>query len=240
MIKIPYNICEFCNLPIKIHKFKKHRKMVHPNVTSKESDPELLKKLLNTAKDSDKSKGCDPLSLFFEIAKLIFSEIEQIDTSKYTFVYASQLKGLIETAIPTTITAPYPPTMMHLKTVVKDPKIYAQVLEKYKGTEIEKIIKEEVKGVPRVIVFKRNYANLVLEKLSNGAKSSDIMVLTVFFYLHEMYHINGCDEKDSDVKAANAILEIFGIRIVIPDYELERWKEHKRFRKERRAAKKDK
>lgn len=82
VIKFPDYICEFCNRPIKKHKFKKHRKKVHPNEASKTSDLERLKSLLNKAKGEDKSKGHDPLSLWFEVAKGVYSEIEQVGTSK--------------------------------------------------------------------------------------------------------------------------------------------------------------
>ena len=238
MIKLPYYICEFCNRPIKIHKFKRHRKKVHPNETSKKCDLERLKKILNESKNSDLSEGHDPLSLWFELAKRVFSEIEGIDTSDYTYVYDYQVKKLLERAIHTTH-APYPPTMMHLKAVVKDQKIYNQLLKKYKGTKKEKTLKAMIKGIPVVIVCKENYANLVLEWRGKGWSVSEIMYLTVFFYLHEMYHINGYGERDADVKAANAILEIFGRRVGVPDYEIERWQEHKRFMRARRKLKED-
>lgn len=225
---MPYYICEFCNRPIKIHKFERHRKKVHPNETSKKCDLERLKKILNESKKADPSEGHDPLSLWFEVAKRVFSEIEGIDTSNYTYAYDYQVKKLLERATPTTH-APYPPTMMHVKAVVKDQKIYDQLLEKYKGTKTEKALKALIKGIPVVIVCKENYANLVSEWRGKEWSVSEIMFLTVFFYLHEMYHINWYGERDADVKAANAILEIFGRRVVVPDYEIERWQEHKRF-----------
>jgi len=34
-------------------------------------------------------------------------------------------------------------------------------------------------------------------------------------------------QREADVRAANSILEIFGYRIAVPDYEIERWKEYK-------------
>ena len=72
MTKMPYYICEFCNEPIKIHKFDKHRKKVHPSESSKKPDLQCLKKILKESKNSDPSKGRDPLSLWFEVAKNVF------------------------------------------------------------------------------------------------------------------------------------------------------------------------
>lgn len=230
MIQLPYYICEFCNRPIKIHKFSKHRRKVHPNKTSKQCDLERLKKILDESKDSDASKGHHPLSLWFEVAKRVFSEIEGADTSDYAYIYNHQVKEFLEETIPTTH-SPYPPIMIHVKGVIKDQKMYNQLLKKYKGTKKETILKEMIKAIPVVIVCKDNYANYVLEWRREGRTVSDIMFLTVFFYLHEMYHIIGYGERDADIKAANAILEIFGIRIGIPDYEIERWKEYERFKR---------
>lgn len=121
--------------------------------------------------------------------------------------------------------------MLHLKGVVKNQKLYHQWLKKHKGTKEEKTLKAMIKGIPVVIVCKENYDNLVLEWRRGGKTVSDMMILTVFFYLHEMYHINGYGERDADVKAANSILEIFGNRIAIPDYEIERWREYREFRR---------
>jgi len=230
---LPYYICEFCNQPIKTHEFDRHRKEVHQNETSKKSDLERLKKVLNKSKDSDPTKGHDPLSLWFEVAKRIFSETQNIDTANYSYVYDYQVKDLLDAAIPTT-RPPHPPIMMHLSGVIKDQKIYAQLLEKYRGTEKEKTLRDIVKGIPVVIVCRDNYSNLVAEWRREGKTTSDMMLLTIFFYLHEMCHINGCGEKDADVKAANAIFEVFGMRIAIPDYEIERWKEYEKFREEYR------
>lgn len=227
---MPYYICEFCNQPIEIHKFNGHRKKVHPKETSKKTDLERLKRILNESKNSDPSKGRDPLSLWFEVAKKVFSEIEKVDATNYTYVYDWQIKKFLEEAIPTSH-APHPPTMLHLKGVVKNQKLYHQWLKKHKGTKEEKTLKAMIKGIPVVIVCKENYDNLVLEWRRGGKTVSDMMILTVFFYLHEMYHINGYGERDADVKAANSILEIFGNRIAIPDYEIERWREYRGFRR---------
>lgn len=227
---MPYYICEFCNQPIKIHKFDRHRRKVHPNESSKKTDLERLKKILNESKNSDSSKGRNPLSLWFEVAKNVFSEIENVETTNYAYVYDWQLKEFLEEAIPTSH-APHPPTMLHLRGVVKDKKMYDEFLKKYKGTEKEKNLKAIIEGFPVIIVCKENYKNLVSEWRREGKTVSDMMVLTVFFYLHEMYHINGYGEEDADVKAANSILQIFGHRIAMPDYEIERWEEYKEIRR---------
>jgi hypothetical protein len=233
---LPYYLCEFCDQPIKVHKFSKHYEKVHPNKTSKKVDLEHLKRVLNESKDSDPTKGKDPISLFFEIAKRVYSDVEKTDTSTYSFTYDYEVKEFIAQAKPTTQT-PYPPIMMHPKWTVKDQKIYEQLLGKYKGTEKEMILRSMINGVPVVIVCKDNYRQYLLERLKEGKTKGDIMLLTVFFFLHEMYHIRGYGERDADTKAANAMLEVFGQRVAIPDYEIERWKQYDEFMKKYKPKK---
>jgi len=227
---MPYYICEFCNQPVKIHKFDRHRKEAHPNKQSEKGNLERLKRILNESKRSDLSEGRDPLCLWFEVAKGVFSGIEKIDTTNYTYAYDWQMKDILGDAIPTSH-APHPPTMIHLRGVIGNKQVYDEFLKKHRGTEIEKCLKAMIKGFPVVIVCKENYHNLTSEWRKKGITVSDMMILTVFFYLHEMYHINGYGEREADVKAANSILGIFGHRIAIPDYEIERWKEYKEIKR---------
>jgi len=206
---------------------------VHPNESPSRVDIARLKRILDESKNSDPTEGKDPVSLFFEVAKRVYSEVEKTDTSNYSFIYDDEMKEFAESATPTTRSS-HPPIMIHPRWVVRNQKMYDQLLKKYKGTEKETILRAMIRGVPVVIVCKDNYRNYLSGWLKEGRKASEVMLLTVFFFLHEMYHINGYGERDADVKGANATLEVFGQRVGIPDYEIERWTQYEEFMKKYR------
>jgi hypothetical protein len=78
-------------------------------------------------------------------------------------------------------------------------------------------------SIPTVVVYGKEWADYAFNG-DEGKSSTDILMLTVFFFLHEMYHIIGFGEKDSTTKAAVAMYQIFEQNVGIPEHEVQRWK----------------
>ncbi|HML02982.1 MAG TPA: hypothetical protein VK487_06375 [Candidatus Bathyarchaeia archaeon] len=217
-----YKICPFCEEPIKVEIFGEH---FEKHGKKKETDLVLRTKIFEDAEQSLKSKGADDgLSFDFEVAKRVFSEIEKIDTSDYNYILDSEYPDLMSRAT-VSVPSPYSPIMCTFRYKIRDKKLFEKVLKKYEGTPKEQVLKGMVSDHTKTImVFQSEYVRSLLEWKSKGMTNSDIMVITTFFFLHEMYHIIGYGERDSDIKASNAIFKIFGQLVSIPEHEITRWK----------------
>jgi hypothetical protein len=217
-----YHICPICMNPIEVEKYEEHRK-THGKTDDK-TDISKLKLILDGSENSWKKKADkNPITLFFEIARRVFSETEKVDTSSWNYVFDNEIPNSM-TFVPI-VPTPCPPVMYHPRFVIKDKEKFEQLIEKYKGTEEEKILKAMVSTTPTtVVVCGREWGRLSLQWISEGKSSSDIMMLTVYFFLHEMYHIVGLGEKDSTTKASIAMYRIFGRNVGIPEHEIDRWK----------------
>jgi hypothetical protein len=230
-----YCICPVCTEPIEVEKYEAHRK-THRE-PDYETDTSKLKQILDESKNSCKKKNDNsPISLFFVIAKRVLSEIEKIDTSGWTYLFDNNIPEIMQNVQPG-VPSPYPPIMCHIKFKVKDKAKFEQLLKKHRGTEVEQVLKSMVStNMPLVVVYKREWARHVLEMKAEGKPSTDIMILDVYFFLHEMYHILGFGEKDSTTKASIAMYKIFGQKVGIPEHEIDRWKyeeEHNKKTKEK-------
>ena len=124
--------------------------------------------------------------------------------------------------------------MYHPRFVIKDKEKFGELIEKYKGTEEEQMLKAMVSTSPTtVVVCGREWGRLSLQWISEGKSSSDIMMLTVYFFLHEMYHIVGFGEKDSTTKASIAMYRVFRQNVGIPEHEIDRWKYEEKQKKQK-------
>jgi len=231
---MPYHICEFCGKAIRVIDFKKHKQEKHPDKEPISRININLKKILNESKKKYHRNDKLILNTSFDIAKRIFSLVENIDTSIFSIIYDYEIKEFLEQTISTTH-PPHPPLMIHITGVIKDETIYNELLKKYKGTKDEKIVKGLVGSRKEVIICFKNYVKWMSEYRTKGIEWSDIIFLTVYFFLHEFYHIIGEGERMAATNAAMALLKTLGTRIVIPDYEIERWNEYEKFIKKYRA-----
>ena len=225
-----YYICPVCKEPINVKSYSEHFEK-HDEKKEK-TDLILLQNILDDAKKSCTLKGNNNvISLFFEVARRVFSEVEKTDTTTYNYVLDSEYPDLMPKA-KVEVPSPHPPIMCVFRYKIKDKALFEKVLRKYEGTSKEQILKDMVsKRTPTIMVFQKELAREFIEWKSKGMTSSDILMLTVFFFLHEMYHIIGFGERDSDVKASIAVQKIFGQMVSIPEHEIDRWKyeeEHKK------------
>lgn len=208
--------------------FKKHQKNEHPD---KKSIPKInlnLKKILDRAKTLYRRDNKFILNASFDVAKRIFSLIENVDPSEFPMIYDYEIKEFLELTISTTH-APYPPLMMHIKGVIRDETLYKELLKEYKGTKDEETVKGLVGSRKEVIICYDDYIEWMSDCRAQGMAWSDIMFLTVYFFLHEFYHIIGEGKRMACTKASIAYLKGLGHRLIIPDYELERWNEYEEF-----------
>lgn len=217
-----YHICPVCKEPIQVEKYEEHHK-THGKAND-ETDTSKLKQILDeSGKSWKKRNDNNPISLFFEIARRVISEIEKVDTSSWDYVLGKDVPASM--TFKPSVPSPFPPVMFHPRFVIKDKKKFEELIEKYKGTEKEHQLKALVSTTPTtVIVCGKEWSRLSFQWKSEGKSSSDIMMLTVYFFLHEMYHILGFGEKDSTTKASIAIYRIFGQNVGIPEHEIERWR----------------
>lgn len=227
-----YHVCPTCKEAIDVEKYDDHIK-THGKIKDK-TNLKTLKRTLDDAEKSWKQKGDEnPVTLFFEIAKRIFSKIEKVDTSSWDYVFDTDVPDLISD-MKIVVPSPHPPVMCHIKFAIKDKAKFEELIEKYKGTEKEQMLKEMVStSIPTVVVFRKELGRLFLQWSSEGKSSSNTMITTVFFFLHEMYHIIGFGEKDSSVKASIAIHQFFGMLVVIPEHEIQRWKLEEELKKKK-------
>lgn len=225
-----YYICPVCMEPIEVEKYGEHRKM--HGKTDDKTDSSKLKQILDESEKSWKKKSNNSISLFFEIARRVLSEIEKVDTSTWSYVFDNDVPHLMSDVQPS-VPSPYAPVMCHIRFKIKDKLKFKQLLKKYKGTEEERLLKEMVStNMPVVVVYRKEWSRLVFQWKSEDKSSSDIMMLTVYFFLHEMYHILGFGEKDSTTKASVAMYRVFGQNVGIPEHEIERWKYEEKLKKE--------
>ena len=226
-----YHICPICKRPIEAKRYQKHQKTHGKNKTRSKVDLTKLNRILDGANRAYEKKKGNALFLFFDIARKAFSEVENIDTSLWNYVFDHEYPKLVAQAR-MRVPSPHPPMMCHIKFEIKDKKVFDKLCEKYKGTEKEAMLKAMVsQNIPTIVVYGKNWANQVLQWKSEGMTSTDIEMLTVFFFLHEMYHIMGFGEKDATTKASVIMNEVFGQNIGIPEHEIERWKYEEKLRK---------
>ena len=217
-----YYICPVCTEPIEVEKYAEHRKK--HGKTSDDADSSIVKQILDESEKSLKKKNDNnPISLFFEIARRIFSEIAHVDTSSWDYMFDNDVPDSM-TIVPS-VPSPYPPIMYHPRFVIKDKEKFEQLVEECKGTEDEQLLKAMVSTNPTtVVVCGKEWGRQSLQWKSEGKSFADIMMLTVYFFLHEMYHILGFGEKDSTTKASIAMYRLFGQHVGIPEHEIERWR----------------
>jgi hypothetical protein len=216
--------------PIEVEKYEEHRK-THGKANNK-TDTSKLKQILDESQKSWKKKNDNsPMSLFFEMARRILSETEKVDTSSWDYIFDNDVPNSM-TFVPS-VPSPYPPVMYHPRFKIKDKEKFEQLIRKYKGTEKEQLLKAMVStNITTVVVCGKEWGRLALQWKSEGKSSSDIMMLSVYFFLHEMYHILGFGEKDSTTKASVAMYRIFGQNVSIPEHEIDRWKYEEKLKKE--------
>jgi len=227
-----YHICPICKEPIEVEKYTAHIK-THGEVKDK-TDSTKLKQILDDSERVSKKKKARAMALCFEIARRIFSEVEKVDTSSWDYVFDYEIPNIMAD-VRVRVPSPYPPVMCHIKFRVKDKVKFDKLIKKYKGTGQEAILKEMVStNIPIVVVHGKEWSRLYFQWKSEGKSSSDILMLTVFFFLHEMYHIMSFGEKDSTTKASIAMYQIFGTNVGIPEHEIKRWKYEEKLEKEKR------
>jgi len=236
MKKTGYYICEICEKPIKANVYDKHLEEHPEKEISAKVDLEKLKRILNEAKEAYERKGRNALSLFFEMARRAFAETEKVDTSSWSYIFDYEIPEMIS-QVRVRVPSKYPPIMCHIKFRVKDKKLFDDLCKKYRGTEKETVLKAMVTmNIPVVVVYGKNWGKQVLEWKAEGLSSTSIQMLTVYFFLHEMYHILGFGEKDASTKASKIMSRIFGQRILIPEHEIERWRYEEDLKKPRNKA----
>ena len=227
---MPYHICELCGKAICVDNFKKHKKKEHPD---SKPIPKLninFKKIFDKAKKKYHRDIKSVFNVSFDMAKKIFTLVENVDSSEFSIIYDYEIKDFLNQTVFTT-KPPHPPLMIHITGVIRDKEVYNELLKKYKGTKNEEIIKGLVGSRKEVIVCFDNYLKWMSDYRAQGMAWSDIIFLTVYFFLHEFYHILGEGERMTTTKASIAYLKTLGQRLTIPDYEIERWKEDEEFRK---------
>jgi len=226
-----YYICPVCKEPIKVESYAEH--FGKHGKKEEKTDLTLLQSILDDANKFCTLKGNNNVvSLCFEIARRVFSEVEKTDTTTYNYVLDSEYPDLMSTA-KVGVPSPYPPIMCTFKYRIKDKLLFEKLLRKYEGTPKGQMLKDMVsKHTPTVMVFQKELAKQFIEWKSKGMTASDITIMTVYFFLHEMYHILGFGEKDSSTKASLAIYEVFHQNIGFPEHEIERWKYEEERKKE--------
>jgi len=228
---MPFYICELCGKAIRVEKFKEHTEEEHPDVEPIRKLDFNLKKILDASKKKHPKNDKFILNVSFDVAKVIFNLVENSDSSEFSIIYDYEIKEFLEQTTSTTH-PPHPPLMMHITGVISNKELYNELLQKYKGTKDEEIIKGLVGSRKEVIVCYDNYIEWMHEyRFSRGIAWPNIIFLTVNFFLHEFYHIIGEGEKMATTKAATSMLKTLGQRIEIPDYEIKRWEEHDEFMK---------
>jgi len=225
-----YHICPICREPIEVEKYTAHIK-THGEVKN-ETDSTKLKQILDDAEKAfSKKKKANAITLFFEIARRVFSEVEKVDTSSWDYVFDYEIPNIMAD-IHVSVPSPYPPVMCHIKFRIKDKGKFDELIKKYGGTKQEAMLKEMVStNKPIVVVHEKEWSRLYFQWKSEGKSFSDILMLTVYFFLHEMYHIIGFGEKDSTTKACIAMFQIFGTNVGIPEHEIERSKYEEKLKK---------
>lgn len=225
-----YNICPICKKPIEVEKYEAHRK-THGK-THDETDLTKLKQILEESEKAWKKKNDNnSISLYFEVARRVIFEIEKTDTSSWDYVLDKDIPHLVSN-LTSSVPSPYPPIMCHITYKIKDKEKFDQLAEEYEGTKEGQLLREMVSTtIPVVVVFGKEWSRQCLQWQSEGRQSADIMMLNVYFFVHEMYHILGLGEKDSTIKGALAMYRIFGQNLVIPAYEIERWKYEEKLKK---------
>lgn len=227
-----YYICPVCTEPIEVENYAEH--FEKHGKKEKYRDSRILERILEDAEKSWKLKGNNNvLSLHFEISRRILSEVEKIDTSSWVYLFDYDIPHIMSNVQPS-VPSPYPPVMCHIRFKIKDKEKFEQLLAKHEEvTEEMQLLKEIVStNMPVVVVYGKEWSRLVLQWKSEGKPSSDFMMLTVYFFLHEMYHILGFGEKNSTTKASVAMYRIFGQMVGIPEHEIERWKYEEEHEKE--------
>jgi DNA polymerase III delta prime subunit len=228
-----YRICPICSEPIKAKKYREHLK-THGKRKTSSANLAKLKRILNSAKKAFEKKKGNALFLSFEMARRAFSEVEKVDTSSWDYVFDYQVPNVLSKAR-TTVPTAYPPTMCHLRYEVKDKQLFEEFCRKNPESREEAIIKEMMlHNKPIIVVYRKNWANLVLQWKSEGMSSTDVEMLTVYFFLHEMYHILGFGEKDATIKACIIMSEIFAHPIGIPEHEIKRWEYEEKLKKRKK------
>jgi len=218
-----HHICPICREPIEAQKYREHLK-AHGKRRPISADLTKLERILNDVKKAFENRKGNALFLSFEMARRAFTETEKVDTSLWNHCFDYEIPE-ITSQVHVRVPSKYPPIMCHIKFKVKDKKLFDELCKKYQGTEKETILKEMVShNIPVIVVFRKNWANQVLQWKSEGMSSADIEMLTVYFFLHEMYHVLGFGEKDSTIKASMIMSQIFGQTVGIPEHEIERWK----------------
>lgn len=227
-----YYICPICTNPIEVEKYEEHRK-THGK-TNDETDTSKLKQILDESKKSwKKINDNNPISLFFEIARRVISEIEKVDTSSWRYVFDYEIPNLMTTIEPR-VPSPYPPIMCHIYEIkVKDKETLEQLIKEHRITKKEQMVLTMVlTNKPIIVVYGREWSGQCLQWKSEGKSSTDTMMLTAYFFVHEMYHILGFGEKDSTIKGSMAMYRIFGQNLGIPEHEIERWKYEEKLKKQ--------
>lgn len=185
-----------------------------------------LKQLLDQAR-KEWNNNRRPLSIYFEIAKIIMSKVEGSDTTSWDYILDCEYPEMIAELIPK-LSSEIPPVMCHIRFEVKDKTKFDELIEKYRSTEEEHIIRKMVStSIPIIVVFLEEWARL---KQTEWKTPSNIMIMSVYFFLHEMYHILGYGEWDAGRKSTVAVHRIFGMLLSIPESEIERWKRDKKRR----------
>jgi len=224
---VSYHICPICKKLVEVKRYNEHFES-HEESKTDSWDKARLERIMQGAKKASEGKDKDFLFFSFEVARRAFCEIEGVDTYSWNYVLESDYHDFIENAR-ITVPSPYPPTMCHIKFRIKDKQKYEELLRKYRGTETEILLKEMVsRNIPTIVVYDKNLTKLVLQWKSEGMTKTEIIMLIVYFFLHEMYHILGFGEKDSTIKASVVMHQVFRQNIGIPEHEIQRWK-HEEF-----------
>lgn len=226
-----YRICPVCREPFEVEKYKKHLE-THGKRKTNSRNSAKLKRVLDGAKKAFEKKKGNALFLSFEMARRAISEVEKVRTSSWEYVFDYQVPNILSVAR-TSVPIQHPPTMCHLGYKIKNKQLFEEFRRKKLGTaEEQRIARENVpKNIPVIVVYGKNWANLVMQWKSQGKSSTEIEMLTVFLFLHEMYHILGFGERDATIKSCLIMSEIFVHPIVIPEHEIKRWRYEEKLKK---------
>lgn len=221
---IYYHICPTCSKLVKKTAYKRHSQK-HGKMKAKDNRLKLkLKQLLDKAR-KEWNNNPRPLSIYFEIAKIIMFKVEGSDTTSWDYILDSEYPEMMAELIPKS-SSKISPVMCHIRFEVKDKTKFDGLIEKYHDTEKEYIIRKMVStSIPLIVVFLEEWVRL---KQTEWITPSNIMIMSVYFFLHEMYHILGYGEWDAGRKSTVAVHRIFGMLLSIPETEIERWKSDKR------------
>lgn len=226
-----YYICSVCCEPVKTTDFQQHCKK-HGKKCAKTLSVNF-KQIFDTAYGLW-NRDTKPLSMYFIIARLVISKLEGVDTSNWSYVFDYEYPEFIAHAKPTT-KIHSAPTMCVIKFAIKDAAIFEELIERSKGTEKEKVLKEMVTTTtPTVMVYYEEWKRLRAQEWKND--DTQTLFMTVYMFLHEMYHILGYGEWDAGRKSTIAMYRVFSLLVGIPEQELERWKTDKREQDKRPIA----